>query len=512
MEQLNRVNIRPGVNILSILRHVNYKPWFALAEFVDNSIESYKKNKERLEDEEPKYKLRVQIEIDPNEGGLITIRDNAAGIHEEDYKRAFRAAEVPPDSSGLSEFGMGMKSASCWFSPNWDVRTTALGEGFEKKITFNIEQITTDIIEELEIKSNKTNKKFHFTEITLANLYRIPKGRTLSKIKEHLADIYRVFIRNGELELIFNNEILTYEEPNILNVPYYKNREGESIKWKKNVDFDFGEDLRASGFVAIREIGSTSRSGLALFRRKRLIQGSGDEGFRPEKIFGKPNNFEYQRIFGEIFLEGFDVSHTKDGFEWDENSEVFLDLLREELMKEELPLIQQARGYRAKLNPEKIKKEMDRATDKTADAIEKEIPEIIAQIDNKMDKEKLPSNLNRIRPVSYKSVELEYREQKWQIIIELSMEPEMGNWLEISDVPIPPNIKENRDAKKTGLRLSLIHPFSEKFSGVDGSNVEPLLRVAAALGLAEVVARNSGVKYAGTIRKNFNEIIRALSN
>ena len=512
MKNPSTVNIRPGVNILSILRHINYKPWFALAEFVDNAIESYKKHKEELEAKDQKYKLRVQIEIYPHDEGSIIIRDNAAGIHQKDYQRAFRAAEVPPDKSGLSEFGMGMKSASCWFSPSWKVRTTALGENLEKEVYFNVDKIVTDCIEELEVQSIKTNEQYHFTEITLSNLYSVPRGRTLSKIKDHLTDIYRFFIRSGELDLIFNNELLNYDEPNILTAPYYKKLNSNPIKWKKDIDFDFGEDLRASGFVAIREKGSTSKSGLALFRRNRLIQGSGDEGFRPEKIFGKPNSFEYQRIFGEIFLEGFNVSHTKDGFEWDENSEVFLDLLKEGLMKEELPLAQQARGYRAKLNPENIKKGMDKATANAAKSIEKELPDVIKNIDNRTDKEDLPEGLTKIRPISYKSIELEYREQKWQILIELSMEPEIGNWIEISDIPFPSNIQENKEAKKTSLRLSLVHPFTERFAGVDGSEIETLLRIAAALGLAEVVARNSGVQLAGTIRKNFNEIIKALSN
>ena len=37
----DRINIRPGVSILSVLRHLNYQPWFAMAEFVDNSLQSY---------------------------------------------------------------------------------------------------------------------------------------------------------------------------------------------------------------------------------------------------------------------------------------------------------------------------------------------------------------------------------------------------------------------------------------------------------------------------------------
>src|SRR5512141_2624707 len=45
---IGRVNIRPGVSVLSILRHLNYKPWFALAEFVDNSLQSSFDSKEDL--------------------------------------------------------------------------------------------------------------------------------------------------------------------------------------------------------------------------------------------------------------------------------------------------------------------------------------------------------------------------------------------------------------------------------------------------------------------------------
>lgn len=117
MNTIDTINIRPGVSILSVLKHLNYKPWFALAEFVDNAIQSYLEHEDELKDlEGPDFKLLVKIEIDPSEDGKITIRDNAAGIYEKDYARAFRPAAVPPDKSGLNEFGMGMKSAACWFA------------------------------------------------------------------------------------------------------------------------------------------------------------------------------------------------------------------------------------------------------------------------------------------------------------------------------------------------------------------------------------------------------------
>src|SRR5579859_1371456 len=133
----NSVSIRPGVRVLSVLRHLNYKPWFALAEFVDNSVQSYLDYRRQLRTVDGSDgHLKVSIKIDTEDGGRIIVRDNAAGIHKTDYTRAFRAAEVPPDSTGLSEFGMGMKSAACWFAPVWSVRSKALGEDEERTVAF----------------------------------------------------------------------------------------------------------------------------------------------------------------------------------------------------------------------------------------------------------------------------------------------------------------------------------------------------------------------------------------
>src|SRR6476620_3252964 len=100
MARTNRetVSIRPGVRVLSVLRHLNYKPWFALAEFVDNALQSFLDYRKELRDLDGRdVKLHVWIRLDADDGGSITIRDNAGGIHEADYARAFRAAEVPPD-------------------------------------------------------------------------------------------------------------------------------------------------------------------------------------------------------------------------------------------------------------------------------------------------------------------------------------------------------------------------------------------------------------------------------
>ena len=49
-----------------------------------------------------------------------------------------------------------------------------------------------------------------------------------------------------------------------------------------------------------------------------------------------------------------------------------------------------------------------------------------------------------------------------------------------------------------------------EYVGVDASKIEPILRIAAALGLSEAIAKSS--KIVGDVRRNFNDLISNLSN
>lgn len=508
VQSISRVSIRPGVSILSVLSHLNYRPWFALAEFVDNAIQSHLSNQDSIVRIDGPTKLKVSIDIEANDGGRITIRDNAAGISAIDFPRAFRPAQLPPDRSGLCEFGMGMKSAACWFAPRWNVRTSALGETVERTVDFNIEKIIQDSLDELAVHSQDTPANSHFTEIALIGLHQLPIGRTLGKIRSHLEEIYRIFVREGILELRLNGEELCYERPEILRAPSYRNESGPSIEWRKDFDFDFGTGLRAHGFAAIRRRASVSGAGFALFRRNRLIQGSGDEGYRPEDIFGKPNTFPYQRVFGEIHLEGFEVSHTKDGFQWDENEQPFLELLREELTQDEIPILQQAREYRVERTRDDFRKGAAQAAERTSQAIQAHVPDVLSDLVSEHNAPEPSTTLIIAELASHRTIDVELDGQPWRVVLELSVDPAVGDWLEISDRIAHDARADSIDRRVVGLRLSLVHPFMQRFCGTDCEEIEPLLRIAAALGLAEVAARDSGAKKAGTVRRNVNELLR----
>jgi hypothetical protein len=495
MTSINKVSIRPEVNILSVLRHLNYRPWFALAEFVDNSIQSFIANRERLQEVEgSSAALRVTVIIDPEKPGRIIITDNAAGISLPDFPRAFRPAQVPPDRNGLSEFGMGMKSAACWFAKKWSVRTKALGESVERVVQFDIDKIVEDQIEELFISEIPSPPERHYTVLELTDLCHVPKKRTIAKIKEHLESIYRNFLRDKTLTLVFGREELAFDETTILTAPPYREPSAGPVKWSKNIEMDLGETYRVSGFAALREVGSTTHAGFALFRRGRLIEGSADEPYRPEPIFGKGNSYTFQRLFGELHLSGFEVSHTKDGFRWEEHEELFLELLKEELKKSPMDLLDQAEGYRAKQNKRTVHDVAEKATNSVGDVVQRNLAPVLeeeakhpANPPDVPEKIEVPSTSGFER-----KVEVLVSSTIWELTIKASTDPTINDWLRVGDATQPTTDGGRRRCVQ--VDVSLVHPIVERFAGAGNENIEVFIRFASAAALAAALSTEAGGK------------------
>ena len=508
------IDIRPEVSVLGVFRHLNYRPWFAAAEFVDNAIQSFQDHQDELAHVEgAEYKLRVRVKIDTSDEGFIQVSDNAAGIYRDEWARALRPAEPPPDRSGLAEFGMGMKTAAAWFGQRLTVRSKAIGEPVGRQITLDFNEIIEKKLDTVQPETFSAPPGQHGTDVIVSGLHRPPYGRTIGKIRDHLASIYRIFLRDESLELVFQHgtnpeQLLEAEDVRVLEAPRFDDPEGEPQLWEKPIDFDLGNGLRAHGFLAVRAVGSTSNAGLALFRRRRLIEGSGDETYRPRAIFGASNSYEYQRLFGELTLEGFEISHTKDGFRWEEHEEPFGDLLREYADAEPLPLIRQARGYRSgtRRAPEKsLSSEAESAAEGTAAVIGRELSH--STIDELMPSEStLPDELSPATPVFPATIELPYRSRNWRVTVELSDDfAHMTDWFEVAERVESDNAGERQTLIR--VRVSLRHPFSERYAGVEYENLELLTRFAAALAIAEVTAREAGARQAGEVRRRFNELL-----
>ncbi len=501
------VPISPKVGFLSLLPHLNYKPWFALGEFVDNAIQSALDNWPRLRKcDGASYQLRVHIDIDASDGGRISIRDNAAGISPKDYHRAFRTAEVPPKRDGLSEFGVGMKSAAFWFANRWAVRSKALGESKVALVKFDLENILKHSLENLPVSLSPAKESEHYTEILLYEPEKMPTRRTIAKIKDHLAGIYRVFLRDGVFQLYYGADRIEFSEPKILKAPHPRKPHSTPIKWIKKVNIPLSRGRRIYGFAAIREEGSLAEAGFALFRRRRLVIGSGDEGYRPEIIFGRSNDFRYQRVFGELHLEGFNVTHTKDGFQWEDGEEEILEKLKQELSQAEMPLLRMAMDYRARQRPVRLASTEDMTTasvNATALALTQAVALIEAQRSQIPDISPPPSTLEHGSLESLNTtVSLEFKDQRWDVTVEVISDGSVGDWLELAE-----NVK-GKSGRSIRIRINAGHAFLVRFASSSPEQLEPWIRLGAALVVSEVVARDQGVKGTGVIRRHLNELLR----
>ena len=358
------IDARPDAGIFNVIRHLNYKAQYAFAEYIDNSISSFEENKDELLKLDPRYKLRIDIEVGPEE---IRIKDNAGGIPREQYARAFKTAERPPDpKKGLNEFGMGMKTASIWLSSHWTVISNALDENETGTVIFDVQKMIdtkTTIIK--PSWKTKPNARHHGTTIILKELNR--RIASLPSIKEHLGEIYRGYLRSKLVDIrIYRTgdsendpeSIVTFEEMNplVAKAAYPNGPKGE-VTWKKDVKLTMPGGQTVSGTAMVLEKGSTGKAGLYLFRRKRLIIGA-SVSYRPFEIFGRSTTFPYQRIYGELHLDGFEVTHTKDDIIWGSNGddeETFIKEVKKALQEGGLDLLMQAMNHRAKSIEEKDK-------------------------------------------------------------------------------------------------------------------------------------------------------------
>jgi len=460
---------------------------------------------------EPDYVLAVSIDIETDSPGRILIEDNAGGIHRSDFDRAFKAAEVPPDRTGLSEFGMGMKSASIWFANNWSVETTSIGDGLIYTVEFDMQLVLSGAMTELTISAVPGDASDHFTRIRLWNLNQNPRGRTLGKIRDHLRDIYRTYLRSGELRLVVSNERMAYLEPRVLeaaDVRADQDGSGELVRWQKPIDIRLESGATVSGFAGIREEGSTRDAGFALLRRGRVIVGSGDTPYRPTAVFGGGNSFRSQRLFGELNVDGLAVSHTKDGFQWGESEEEFLEKLREELDAEPLPLLKQAENFRSRTITRQQAKMISDATDSTARSIEAELPSFIEEVlvnatgggdvllDSPPD---LSHGISRV-------VAFHLDGQEWEVTVASIQDANSARWLtrRISD--------RTGKVMRIDVTLNAAHPFVSQFALGDKDSFEAVLRIAVALVVAESLINDAGLPFAAALLRHVDSVLtKALS-
>jgi hypothetical protein len=198
----------------------------------------------------------------------------------------------------------------------------------------------------------------HFTIVEIRKLHRTIAGRTVGKTKDYLRSLYRVDIREGRLVLKWNDKVLAWDSD--VDSRLYRREDGRVAK--KKFRFNIGKK-QVTGWAGVLAKGSRKEAGFSVLQANRVITGWPDS-YRPATLYGSQeggsNDLVNQRLLGELFLRGFEVSHTKDQilFDGDDQERLELRLKRELAGLRHLALIYRKNGDQR----------VERATDEQRDA------------------------------------------------------------------------------------------------------------------------------------------------
>ena len=506
------VNIRPTVNVYATYQRLSYRPWFAIAEFVDNSTQSYYDRRRPLlrafkGGESPGH-LRVEINYEA-EDNRLTIRDNAYGMELEQLERALILNRPPPSRTGRSEFGMGLKTAACWFGRTWTIRTSQLGSARQLTARVHVPDLAKGKSEEIPIDVRPESEDAHYTLITIDGLYRPIRGRTPGRIRDQIASMYREDLRSKEIEILWNGAPVKFGEP-----PIHVDRhdDGSETVWKRDIAFDVawearGKPLSVRGWIGIRIPGSQRDAGFVLFRRQRVVVGGPGEGYRPMELFGQGNTFRYQRLIGELHLDDWPVMQAKDAFDWTGGLE---DAFIEELKKACRDYVDFAETLRLperRLSPAHVKEAAEPARRLFTDPrlSEAVAQEILLPEPPKTDEQAL-ADAAKVRAASEGPLifVLEVAGERWTFRLHWQDQLSDAHWMQV-EYPREDQIE---------IFLNMAHPFFVPY--LDRAPVlELIYKLVMSLALAEKLARRvseNGRIEPGEMRTYMNRVLRLASN
>jgi hypothetical protein len=503
MSTPNTVPIRPRVGVFSVFEAVDYKVWFALAEFVDNSIQSHL-DARRAALPFGHGRLEIRIEVGTGPASVIRIQDNAAGIASARLATAFEVGSPPADTSGLSVYGIGMKSAAAWFADKCEISTSAYGEPVESTVTFDFLEIVERGIERLPVLQRAVDPTTHGTSVLLSGLRNPIQTRAHAKVRSHLASIYRNFLRTGAVRILYQGEELAYADPEVLVAPYFRDPRGRSVEWRKEISITLSSGEHIAGFAAIRKVGRAAGSGFSLYRSHRVITGLEDDPWRPSEIFGYGNSYRSQRLFGELHLENVKVAYSKNAFVWQASEEELVERLREALDEDPLPLLRQAEGYRARepepRQREAAKRALNDAASAIGSALQKDVPE---RLSRNPDEEHPPQKSGMSEELVSRRFEVDFRGQHWIVDIEI-VEEAGGDWLTIVDEPSD----QSSSSRSLKIRLNINSNYMRRFGGRDRVEAEALVRLAVGIALSVAVTREQGFRFGDYFLQHLNGILR----
>ena len=334
------IQLELGLQVIQSYKRLSYTAWHAIAELVDNATQSYFNNRDTLDEDfsSAGESLCIGVVYEREGAGLLRVSDNAMGMSYDELTNALKVGFPPENTSGRSKYGMGMKTASCWIGNSWTIRTKRLGETTEHRVTVDVDKVASGDNDLGYFAVTGRPEDQHYTVIEIRDHNHVFQGRTIGKIKDFLRSMYRQDLRRSWATIEWQGSPLEWNDSDF---QFLRARDG-SIYRK---DFEFcAAGKKVKGWVGVLSRGSRASAGFSILHADRVVRGW-PESWRPETIYGFQgrNDLINQRLVGEIHLNDFEVSHTKDDILWYEDEQEQVENL---LKKESADYIEVARLHR----------------------------------------------------------------------------------------------------------------------------------------------------------------------
>jgi len=355
----------PDPRVLIALTQTPITPMDALCELIDNSIDSFSNSRlygKKIEHPKIWIDLPKKADLDKN-FGVVRIRDNGPGMTTEQAEKAIKAGYSGNNSiDTLGLFGMGFNISTGKMGITTRFTTARKEDDYCTKTTIDLEKINET--RSYQLMAEQTAKPVSFesgTQIEITKWW--PEGHANhgfiyklvsygnKKIRDEIGRRYATILRNGEVQIIVNNDPCVayehcvwgsnrwvnnkrfgkipakYEINHVLTAHRRCAKCRSIIPENENVCPSCGcteirsVEERITGWIGIQRFDDASLFGIDLIRNGRAIKIGEKRAFFEftdefqKEIKDYPIDSPYGRIVGEVHLDFVPVDFLKQDFQ-----------------------------------------------------------------------------------------------------------------------------------------------------------------------------------------------------
>lgn len=370
----HKIDVTPNVNFLSTLRNSGYNNYTAIADIVDNSLDTDVNTKN----------VNIFLKKNKDEYEFIKICDDGCGMDIKTLNEAFKLGAITGKNKefDLGSYGTGLKAASLSIGRKFQIMTKSLNDYFYIA-TYDLDDLINGNEFQIPVNVGSPDEYDEFralnggsetgTIVTITKLDRVTNNN-ISTFKDILNNklglYYKYFIDEMNVNIFVNKEKVNSFDPMLRN-EHYTNclTFNESFSYLGH-DFRFGvyhiEKVNASLSKDIDR--NPANSGIYVYRNNRLVGSGLDLGIVGKSGDGYLNGLRIElfmagdcdELFGSTFNK---MIHEKDKNEIDQG---FRDVCKNYLG-----------GYirtisnieRSKISTEKVSDEIKKELDETTKSI-----------------------------------------------------------------------------------------------------------------------------------------------